>query len=51
MDIYIFLKVILKLFGILYRMKLIKYLPLILLTSCAKATLVHLPSGDTDYEA
>ena len=38
-----------KLFDIIYCMKLIKYLPLILLTGCAKATLVHLPSGDTGY--
>tara|TARA_X000000368_G_scaffold22061_1_gene17090 strand:+ start:23 stop:310 length:288 start_codon:yes stop_codon:yes gene_type:complete len=30
-------------------MSLFKYLPLIILTGCAKATFVHLPSGDAGY--
>lgn len=30
-------------------MNIFKYFPLIILASCAKATLVHLPSGETGF--
>ena len=30
-------------------MNIIKYLPLIILTGCAKATLINLPSGEIGY--